>query len=307
MNRRKMFPNFYAITDAVRWTGRRLWPLFPGLAFLFLVVYVIANARAGQALQRELALIRAQGAPLSLREAAPSPVPVRQNAASVYAQAFERLPRLEKAPSVAEPEGHRIAEADERVISSFLSDDLQRQQTVTTEQVRQALAGTDATLALVRTAAAMPLCRFSVNWEAGAGALFPHYPKLLVLSRLLGAHAILASMGRKPADVVADNQAIVGIARHILTEHVMIGDLVAYRCLATARNSLRRSMEVTPLTEAQSRQLYEEWAGIDLQAPFARTIETERCLGMWVFDVTRGDPAKIAPLMGPEGPPLLLP
>jgi hypothetical protein len=307
MTRRDALPNFYAILDAARWTARRARPVLPALAFLLLLVYVIANARGGQALEQELSLIRGQGEPLSLSEAAPPPVPDSQNAAQVYAQAFARLSRHDPAPAAADPNGDRLTEADSRVLDHFLSDDPRRRQTVSTEQVRQVLAGTDAALALARRAAAMPRCRFPVNWEAGAGALFPHYPKLLSLSRLLGAHAILASMDGKPADAVADNQAIVGIARHILAEPVLIGNLVAFRCLSMARNSLRRSMEVAPLTEAQSRQLYQAWAAIDLQAPFYHTVETERCLGLWVFDVTRNDPAKLAALAGNEEHPAAVP
>jgi hypothetical protein len=307
MTRRDALPNFYAIVDAARWTARWARPYLLGLGFLLLLLYVIANARAGQALGQELSLIRAQGEPISLREAAPPPVPDDQNAALVYQQAFERLPRLDRSPTVAEPAGQHLARTDEQTITSFLSNDTRRQQTVTTEQLRQALAGTESALALARTAAAMPRCRFPVNWEAGAGALFPHYPKLISLSQLLAAHAILASIDGSPADAVVDNQATVGIARHILTDHIMIGDLVAYRCLSMARNSLRRSMERAPLTEAQSRQLYEAWTAVDVQAPFAHTVETERCLGLWVFDATRTDPGKLAAFIGNEEQPITVP
>src|SRR5438132_11696106 len=99
MDPREVFPNFFAIIDAARWVGRRAWPFLLGLTFLLLLAYVIANARAGWTLKEELQQVRAQSAPLSLREAAPPSVPDDENAARVYEQAFQRLPRLEKSPA----------------------------------------------------------------------------------------------------------------------------------------------------------------------------------------------------------------
>lgn len=307
MTRREALPNFYAVLDAARWTGRRLRPLLPGMAFLLLLGYVILNVTAGDALEQELSAIRSQGAPLSLREAAPPLVPDPENAARVYQQAFDRLPHPEMPRPATRPGQPRAAGVDERVIESFLSGDPRRQQSVTIAQVRQALAGTEAALALVRRASAMPRCRFPVNWDAGPGALFPHYPKLLSLSRLLGAHAILAAQAGAPGSAAADIQAIVGLARHILSEHVMIGEVVAYRCLSIARSSLQRSMEAAPLTPAQRRSLEDAWAAVELPNNYERTIETERCLGLWVFDFARQHPDQLPALIGNEEKVLVLP
>ena len=220
MNRREVFPNFYAVLDAIRWVRRLtrpfvlgFWrltrPFVLGFAFLLLLAFVVANVKAGRALEAELQRVRAQGEPLSLREAAPAPVPSSDNAAPVYDRAFQQLPRLEKAPAADGPAARRLVREDEQIISRFASDDARQWRGVSLRQVRQALAGTEAALALARQAAAMPRCGFPVDWEAGAAALFPHYPRLRTLSQLLAAHAIVAAVDRKPSEAAADIETIL--------------------------------------------------------------------------------------------------
>ena len=302
-----MFPNFYAVLDAARWTGRRVWPFLLGLTFLLLLAFVIANARAGQALEAELQKVRAEGAPLSLREAAPLPVPEDENAALVYEQAFQRLPRLEKMPAADVPGQQRLAHEDEQVIEGFVSNDGRRQKRVSLRQVRQALAGTEAALALVRKAAAMQRCRFAVDWEAGASALLPHLPRLRTLSQLLAARAVLEAVDRKPSEAAIDIEAMLGIARHIRAEPILIGQLVGYSCLSMAASSERRLLEIAPPSEAECRRLDQMWAEAELYGPFERTLQTERCLGLWAFDLIRDDPKRLAPVLGTDAPFLLLP
>ena len=67
MNRREVFPNFYAVLDAIRWVRRLtrpfvlgFWrltrPFVLGFAFLLLLAFVVANVKAGRALEAELRL-----------------------------------------------------------------------------------------------------------------------------------------------------------------------------------------------------------------------------------------------------------
>src|SRR5439155_807371 len=134
--------------------GRRVGALLPGLVGVCVLLFVVTNSLAGRALEGELALVRSEGAPLSLREVAPPSVPDNENAALLYQQAFQRLPRLAKPGAVHEPA--RLDQKDEGTLRIFLAEDGNQRKRVSLAQVRQALAGTDAALALARQAAAMP-------------------------------------------------------------------------------------------------------------------------------------------------------
>jgi hypothetical protein len=306
MSMREVLPNFYAAGRLARALGHRIRAVLPGLVFLCLLVDVGANVWAGRALERELALVRARGEPLSLTEVAPPRVPDDQNAALLYARAFALLPRQEQNPQVDGSEGQRLARQDELVLRQFLGERKgQPPVVVSTRQVRQALAGTEAALALVRRAAAMPRCRFPVDWEAGAAALLPHYPQLISLSRLLAAQAIVAAHDGKPSEAAADLQAILGLTRHIAAEPIVVGQLAQYACLVTAVHSLNRVMQLTSLSEADSRQIEQALAQRELYGPFERAVLEERCLGLWAFDLAREDPARLRAYMGGGDHPLL--
>lgn len=302
MSRQEIFPTFYSTAYLLRRIARFCGRLLPVAGLLLLAIYVVANQTAGSALERELARIREQGEPLTLREAAPPPVPEDENAAVLYARAFERLPRLVPAPSSGQP-NPRLSSADERVLKALFSERGNRVGDVPIAQLRDLLTGTDEALALFRKAAAMPRCRFPVDWEAGAGALFPHYPRLLVLTRLTAAHAILAAAEGRPDDAVAGVSAILGMARHLADEPIMIGLLIQYRCLTTAESGLQRVLETSTPSDEACRELDRQLSDLDLLTPLERTVQTERCLGLWCFDaVASSNPPNLPELLGGDDP-----
>jgi len=80
------------------------------------------NRTAGGALERELAQLREQREPLSLREAAPPQVADEENAALLYAQAFERLPRLSPASPSTGRLNPQLSAADERLLKEVVPE-----------------------------------------------------------------------------------------------------------------------------------------------------------------------------------------
>lgn len=299
------FPTFRAAGRLLRrlgrlagWGWRFLRPVLAALVLFVLGAYVATNVTAGRELEHELALVRQQGEPLSLTEAAPAPVPDDENAALVYEQAFNALPRrVEYAPKVANAREQRLAREDEALLSDFFSDKPEIRNRVTMAQVRGTLVGTKEALALARQAAAMPQCRFPVDWEAGAGALFPHYAKLRSLARLLAAHAVVAAADGRTEEAVSDLEAVVGLARHC-GEPLLIGQIVQYACLSIGCDALGRVLEVSSPDEAECRRLAGSLAGVDLYAPFERAIITERVFGLWCFDAWRRDPGQLSGALG---------
>jgi hypothetical protein len=312
------FPTLRAAGRRARAFGRWIVPaavavllrLVPvtGVALLFLILgSLVGNVIAGRALERELTAIRARGEPLSLREAAPPEVPDAENAAVVYAEAFQLLDRVE--PVTRSRGQKRLGDVQEKALREFLAAKGVSASAASVPTVRALLDEAAPALERARVAAAMPRCRFPVNWEDGAGALFPHYAPLRLLSRLLAAHAITEAQEEHVAAAVADLTAIVGIARHAGGEPLLIGQLIQYACLGNALDALDRVMECATLTEAQSRQINELLAALELYGPFERAMQTERCGGMWAFDFARREPARLAQLLGSESNPypVLLP
>jgi hypothetical protein len=321
----RTFPTFHA----ARRIWARLWRctrplrtlvffrLLPLLLLLFLGVHLVVNARASRALETELLRIRAQGEPLSLGEIAPPPVPDDRNAALVYNQAFERLPALEPPPRDKPQEPPRFNRGRERAITLFLSEKPRKREAsappgaaesgppgyfrsgepVSLAQVRQALEGTAEALALARRAAAMPDCRFPVDYDAGAGALFPHLPKLRTLSGLLAADAVAAANDGQNDRMVADLEAVLGIAHHMGQEPILISQLVQYASVRQACLALQRALETAALNQQQSHRLVRA-LDLDLYSSFERSMQGERCFGLWGFDMAQHDLGRLLKMVG---------
>jgi len=148
----------------------------------------------------------------------------------------------------------------------------------------------------------MPRCRFPVDWEAGAGALFPHYPHLLVLTGMMVAHAVLAASEGRTREAMDDISAIVGMSRHLAGEPIMIGLLVQYRCLSNAGSSLKRVLETSSPPAEACLRLDRQLSELDMQTPLERAVQSERCLGFWCFDVLASDPARYRGILGADDP-----
>lgn len=273
----------------------------PALVLLvLLLVYVVADVTARWELEREIARLRAEGAPVTLAEVAPPPVPDSENAALLYERAFARLPRLERRDSSDPTSDLRLSDADAQVLFDFFGTNREKRRAVSLVELRRVVVGTEDALALVREAAAMPRCRFPVDWEAGKYATFPHLALLRSLYHLLGARAIvMAQEGRHP-EACADLEAMFGIARHIGAEPALISQFRQYDCLSAFGVSLQRVLGTGPLEEGWSR-LDEALAAFDLYGRFESAMKTEYAGITWAFDAVREDPGQFLCNLGSEG------
>jgi hypothetical protein len=64
-------------------------------------------------------------------------------------------------------------------------------------------------------------------------------------------------------------------------------------CLSVATNSLKRVLEVTSPDESDCQKLYQELAEVDLYSAFERSVQSERCLGLWAFDMLHSHPESL--------------
>jgi len=281
------------MTSTLKWRSVWWWTwrCAAGLIGVALLAHAVATVVTGRRLAHEIALIRASGAPVTMLEAAPPPVPDDRNAAILYEEAFRRLPEL-------------VPQRDEetRQITAFLAlkdcrarefTYIYRGQTLkaSVQAVQQILSRHAPLFPLLERAAARPACRFPVNWEAGAAALFPHFAKMRAASRMLAAKAIMDARHGDSSKALNDIALIFRISDHISAEPTLIGQLVRIACQAIAVNTLSRVLEIAPPSTPQARQMFDALGRIDEISPFTHALEGERCFGLWAFDALRRDPA----------------
>jgi hypothetical protein len=312
------FPTFRAIP---RWIGRlclRIWrkiwrPIVVVLAVL-IAAHLVLNIIAGRRLEAELSRLRAEGAPLTLAQAAPPAVPDSENAATLYLRAFWELgltpsptafefsdaeraelrrPRAAKRLAAIN-ERSRVARDEDEVIRGFLGPDYPEpaerryQSRATLAEVEPIIARHQAAFRLLRQASMRPACHFPVDWSAGPTAVFYHLRWIRMATRFLAAKAIVDATHQRSGDALDDLAIAVRMGNHISAEPVLISQLVRHASIVILFHALPRVMAAAPPDPAQSRAFYALLAKVDLTQPWVRAMEGERCnTCLWIFDQLR--------------------
>lgn len=252
------------------WFVLAMWKLLLPLAVALGTSNLIVGLSADREVQRELARIKAAGQPIALSDLAQPRVDPARNPAFVYIREAEALSNV-----------------DERMLSDFISRDPARRARVSPASVRRALLQVEDELARVRRASALPRCQFPVNWTAGADAQFPHYAGARRLARILGAHARLCAIDGRRREAMADVAAILGIARHVGQEPVLLASLVEYAIISIARVALQNVLRECSPRPSECTSAVAALAGIDLRTAMVRTLEGERCFGLAILEAAR--------------------
>jgi len=274
------------------WRGRRR--LLIALAVL-VAVHLIATVITGLMLRRELNRLRKAGEPMTAAdlltplqlEPATSGGPDSPNAAWVYRHAFQALSltkheedeynNLPSATSTTTANGKPITPAQAEAARLALA--------------RKVIPKNAYYFSLLEEASRIHDCAFTVRWDAGPGALFPHFARMREAARWLALRAELMTSEGRLEDALADAATILRIAEHAKNDPVLIGQLVAYALQGIAVKSLENTLSAGQPSPAACRALYDQLGSIDQIAPSVRTMRGERVIwGRWVYDHLRRHP-----------------
>lgn len=254
------------------------------------------NITLGLALERELSAIRDRGEPLTLEQAAPEMPPDSENAAYVYEEVF----RVMHAWTGEEPKGEVLSEVEKPLIAAAV-EYLKSGDSVAEETLRRGFAdpATQARMATIARASAMPECVFPVDWRGGPAAVFPHFAQFRAATRLVTARMVLDAHDGRDGEALEWCAVGLGMAKHTSADAVLIGLLVRTAMLDTLFEGAQRVCAEVNIPPGQAQALLGLADDRDLWQHFERAMLGERALGMWVFG--RADAGRAADL-GLPGP-----
>jgi hypothetical protein len=277
-------------------------PWAPDLAALGVPLDQLPQADA--MLQAELDKITAAGEPLDFAELAPPEVPDEENAALVYAQAFAALHGEYHDP--ADLQGNPAPPPPGEAGAGGPPPGGPPPTGTLAESEEQYVAENADTLALIEKAAAMPRCRFPVDWTQGGAALFPHLHKLRTCVDLLAIDArVQASHGDTDEalrlcgvglslgkSVEKDPSIICDLVRWAMS------DIIAEDGLAPALGVRRLAKNGTPPVDpppplpstAACQALFTELGQFPFQSTLHRDLLAERATVIVDCDQIRNDP-----------------
>ncbi len=248
-----------------------------GLALCFVVGAIILmaahRARLRESVEREIARIRASGAPVTATDLAGDPVPDDQNAAIVYQDIFNAI------------------ETRTSYNSDVISDIVPSDQRVTSPEVwkraRQVVSDNEDLFARVEEAVSRPHCKFRVDWRKGYDVPRPHLYQMRELARFLTARAVVRARDGDIDGAVRTVALCFQVSQSIKNEPELIGQFVRVAIIKIAAGGVRQIIEAAPIRRAQAEQLFDVLADIELRSGFVRAFEGERALGMWRFSEIR--------------------
>lgn len=281
----KYFPTFKAFG---RWFALRVLPkLFLGLLVLFVLLaipWVSYNQKWKHRLEAELASLRAQGAPLSIVEAAPKAVPEDQNAAAVYQEVFQ----CHYPPEAGRPPAAGLTALDDKSLSIYPeipTPAWERHvgETLYRPDVRRALE-------VLRQGSQRPYCVFPVNWQDGPGAEFAHMGRFRPAARLIAAQALFDARQGRTKEALDWLAVGFRMSTHAGSESTMISQLVQYAAQAILLSPVREIICDRAVPSGVSRELASVLADVDLDQPFVRAMDGARAFGIMGFDIARTKP-----------------
>ena len=285
------FPTFHAagnlVWRGVKKTGRGVMKLRrPALILLLILAVAHAglNIYASVLLNRELAAIREKGEPLKFIEMAPPPVPEAENAAPLYRKAAA---------------ARQLKGVEEQEISYTLNPEKQKslgQKLPSQARVREILGRHQKALALVREAAARPLCRFDSSWENTKmpyAILYPQYAEMRSLARLLCVQALQDARDGNSAAALENIRAVYRMSNHVNSDTILISFLVARAIEMIGDNALAKVLEIQPQQAAQARAFEASLPRTDWSKVLRRAFLTERTLGITGFELFSSNPFSV--------------
>lgn len=238
--------------------------------------------------QAKLAELEAAGTPLTGRDLAPPPVAEADNAAPLYLQAAELTRNRWSGPSDGSV---GYANADWRK-----PEDLER--------VADLLAQDQQALDLIREATARPHCRFDTPYGDLVMGILPHLAQMRNLARLQAAAAVVASHSGDQAGALEHLRRGLVIVRRTAEEGLTLSYLVANFIDHVVLRAGEYVLSQGELPETAAHALAEELRRVDWHHLLVRAIQSERVLGLQLFDLARkGEARGASELVGGESDP----
>ena len=277
------------------WRNKRKWAgvLLAGL----IAGHMAWNVWASVTLNRELASVRAQGQPLRITEMAPPPVPDAQNAAVIYLEAGSALDLTNEEKSrlwAVSMTGH-----GSRGAAAYLYRDSRQ---IASDDAL--LARNRKAVALVRQAAAMPQCRFPIDYDAENLAAIP-LKHLAVLRQLAGLMRIQAAAEARRSmtdDALDDVGTVFRMSDALAREPIVMSGLVSMVIQRVGYGALEDVLAASALTPPQAARALHLLPASDPGAMVIRDLQAERTFGLWAFGYVRARPWNAGSLSGSVAP-----
>jgi type II secretory pathway pseudopilin PulG len=248
-----------------------------GTGITFLVPVVARHHKFSAQLKIMVSQIRAAKEPVTLEElnAYYVEVPADQNAAKIYAHAFDAVEKSGSAKFLK-------AAAELPQGTNALPDNVR-------EQMKNAVTNCGAALESLRKAAAIGACRYPVDYTPGWYALMPHLPALSACAHLETCNGVLKEQSGDTDAAIQSVGLILKYAASLNSEPDLISVLIQQRLDIQAGDLTRWIINHQKLSTGQLAKLQQVFGNSERTNWIDRSIIGERCSALAMFDYPATD------------------
>ncbi|HUS71747.1 MAG TPA: hypothetical protein VMY06_01685 [Sedimentisphaerales bacterium] len=149
--------------------------------------------------------------------------------------------------------------------------------------ITQYLADNEQALELLRKGAAIEHSRYPIDLSKGFEALMPYLSDIRTGARLLKLEAVVHAENDKPQMANNSIKSMLGLARSLSKEPVLVSQLVRIACRALAVSTLEHAINSTEFTDEQLVKLIGALAEAEDPSAMVRAFAGEQCAGFSIF------------------------
>lgn len=259
--------------EAVRALRIAKWALFLLGCAVALSPFAVAIAawRAEARLDEAVQEIVRRGEPVEASQLVRPPIPDSENAALVYAKAFDAI---------------ELSDEDEELIADLKAERVSLGDPESAGRARAILEQNADALELIHRAAGMARCDFRLDWSKGYDVEFPHLARLRTCARLLAFESLMLLHAGRVDEAAEACGAIFRVA-NAAEEPCTIGPLVRYAITGMGSRALSAVLRDSQPDSDLCRRLADEIGRTDLSSSFAEALKGDRALGRAAFAAVR--------------------
>ncbi|MFC1525068.1 hypothetical protein ACFL5I_01635 [Planctomycetota bacterium] len=249
---------------------------YTGLGFLALILIAlllntVLSCVASKQLEKELSQIKESGGVLTLAELAPPPVPDEENAALIYQKAFALL-SLDKLSS------------DEEKAWDKISNNIQEWTETDRIILKGMLTRNEYVLSFLEEAAIFAKSRFPMDYSNPLNAIPQDLMNIKRAAYLLAAKARFELLEGKPDEALKTCFVGFRLAKARISEPILVSQMVQVASTKVILNTLEKVMDQNEGDIGMYTTLLKELNIQEYRDAFTRSMEGERCLGIYAYD-----------------------
>ncbi len=224
-------------------------------------------------LEGELQKIKEASEPLTLADLALPSVADDENAAVIYAKAFEQL---------------NLSDSDIEMLGSLTRNHVAvPDREIPLAELGRIVERNPAAIELLVEAAKRPRCRFAIDWDAGIETELPHLPQLKNSAYLLAAKILWHADRNQMRQALATARVSLAIGDSVADEGTVISQLFRYAITGTTLTVVQYALHERSAPTGSCRKLYGYLGEMEFMDSFVETMSRERVMGISGFALWR--------------------